>query len=108
MPQFLMQIAYSSDSLAAQIKSPQDRIEIVGKQVAESFGAKILAGGYSFGEYDIALIVEVPSDTTMAAIAIAFGAGGAVKSTKTTALISGAQWIDAMKQAAKSTYRPVR
>jgi len=47
------QVAYTAESLAAQIKNPQDRLEIVSKQIADAVGAKILSGGYSYGEYDV-------------------------------------------------------
>src|SRR5581483_2692723 len=47
MPQYLYQVAYTPESLAAQMKHPQDRLQIVGKQLADAVGAKILAGGYS-------------------------------------------------------------
>ena len=60
MPQYLYQVAYTSESLAAQIKNPQDRLEVVGKQLNDAVGARILAGGYSDGEYDISVIVEAP------------------------------------------------
>jgi hypothetical protein len=33
MPQYLYQVAYTSESLAAQIKNPQDCLEVVGKQI---------------------------------------------------------------------------
>ena len=46
MPQYLYQVAYTSESLAAQIKNPQDRLEVVGKQITDAVGARILAGGY--------------------------------------------------------------
>ena len=71
MPQYLYQVAYTSESLAAQIKNPQDRLELVGKQIADAVGAKILGGGYSYGKYDIAALVEAPDDVTMAAVAVA-------------------------------------
>jgi uncharacterized protein with GYD domain len=110
MPQYLYQVAYTPESLAAQIKSPQDRLEIVGKQLADAVGAKILGGGYSFGEYDIAIIVEAADDVTMAAVAVAIASGGAVKAAKTTPLLSGAQWVAALKKApaVSAQYRPAR
>ena len=108
MPLYLYQIAYTPESLAAQMQNPQDRLEVVGKQLAESAGVKIVAGGYSFGEYDVAAIVEAPDDTTMAAIALAIAAGGAAKVAKTTPLLSGAQWVAAMQKAPSITYRPAR
>ena len=106
MPQYLMQLSYTSESLAAQMKNPQDRIDVVGKQLAETESAKIVGGGYSFGEYDIAIILEVADNTAMAAVAIALSAGGALKASKTTPLLNGTQWIDAMKRASSSAYRP--
>lgn len=108
MPQYLYQLAYTPESLAAQMKNPQDRLEVVGKQLAESAGVKIVGGGYSFGEYDIAVIVEAADDTTMAAVAIALAAGGAIKVARTTPLLNGAQWVAAMQKAPSITYRPAR
>ena len=99
MPHYLYQVAYTPDSLAAQIKNPQDRLQIVGKQLTDAVGAKILAGGYSCGEYDVAVIVEAADDVTMAAVAVAIAAAGAVKAAKTTPLLTGAQWVAALKKA---------
>ena len=110
MQQYLYQVAYTPESLAAQIKNPQDRLELVGKQLADAVGAKILGGGYSFGEYDVSIIVEAADDVTMAAVAIAIAAGGAVKAAKTTPLLSGPQWVAALKKApaVSAQYRPAR
>jgi uncharacterized protein with GYD domain len=104
---YLYQAAYTPESLAAQIKDPKDRLEVVGKQL-ESAGAKILTGGYSFGEYDVVAVVEAPDDTTMAAVAVAIAAGGAVRDARTTRLLDGAEWVDALKKAPSVGYRPAR
>jgi uncharacterized protein with GYD domain len=110
MPRYLYQVAYTSESLAAQIKSLQDRLELVGKQIADAVGARIVAGGYSYGEYDVSAIVEAPDEATMAAVAIAIAAGGAVRAAKTTPLLSGAQWVAALKKApaVSAQYRAAR
>jgi uncharacterized protein with GYD domain len=110
MPQYLYQVAYTPESLAAQIKSPQDRLQIVGKQITDAVGAKILAGGYSYGKYDVSVIVDAPDDVTMAAVALAIAAGGAVKAAKTTPLLSGSQWVAALQKApaVSAQYRPAR
>jgi uncharacterized protein with GYD domain len=110
MPQYLYQLAYTPESLAAQIKNPQDRLEVVGKQIADSVGAKILGGGYSYGEYDVSIIIEAPDEVTMAAVALAIAAAGAAKSAKTTPLLSGPQWVAALKKApaVSAQYRPAR
>ena len=56
------------------------------------------------------MIVEAPDEVSMAAVAIAIAAGGAVKAAKTTPLLSGAQWVAAMEKAPEvgAQYRPAR
>jgi len=46
----------------------------------------------------------------MAAVALAIAAGGAVKAGKTTALLSGPQWVAALKKApaVSAKYRPAK
>ena len=77
--------------------------------------ARPLAGSWfgawlCFGEYDFIIIADVPSVESMAAIALAVAAGGAIKASKTTALMTGAQGVDALKKAATvaKTYKPAR
>ncbi len=107
MPMYMYQCAYTTESLAAQMKDPQDRLEVVAKQF-EPAGVKMLAGGFSFGEYDVVTIMESPDDTTVAAVAIAIAAGGAVRNQRTTRLLSGAEWVDALRKATSIGYRPAR
>ncbi len=108
MTQYLYQAAYTPESLAAQMKNPADRLAQVGAMIEQSVEAKIIGGGFSFGEYDVAVIVEAADDTTMAAVAIAIAAGGAIRSAKTARLLSGDEWIAAMKQASSIAYTPAR
>ena len=63
MAHYLVQASYSSGSWAAQIKNPQNRIEQVGKMFA-SKGVKFLSGYYSFGEFDLCLILEGPDNVS--------------------------------------------
>ena len=109
MPRYLYQAAYTPESLAAQIKDPKDRLEVV-RPALEAAGGTLVAGGYPFGEYDVLAIYEAPDDTAAAALALAFGAGGAVKAAKTTRLLSGQEWTDALRKAQgiAPQYRPAR
>lgn len=107
MALYMYQIAYTPESLAAQIKNPQDRIEVT-RPAVEAMGARVLAGGYSFGEYDALIIYEAAEDTTAASIAVAVAAGGAVKSARTTKLLGGQEWIEALRRAQGSQYRAAR
>jgi uncharacterized protein with GYD domain len=107
MPLYMYQAAYTAESMAAQIKEPQDRIEAV-RPSFEAMGATILAGGYPLGEYDVLAIYEAPDDATAAALAMAIAAGGATRSAKTTRLLSGAEWIESLRKAQGSRYQPAR
>jgi uncharacterized protein with GYD domain len=107
MALYLYQAAYTAESLAAQIREPQDRIEAV-RPALDAMGARILAGGYPFGEYDVLVLYEAPDDTTAASVALAVAAGGAVKSARTTRLLSGQEWIESLRKAQGSQYRPAR
>jgi uncharacterized protein with GYD domain len=105
MPLYMYQAAYTAESVAAMIKNPVDRLEVV-KPALDAMGIKIVAGGYPFGEYDIVLVLEAPDDTTAAASALAVAAGGAARSAKTTRLLSGEEWIESLRKAQGSQYQP--
>ena len=107
MALYMYEVAYTPESVAAQIKEPQDRIEAV-RPAIEAMGAKIVMGGYPLGEYDALIIVEAPDDTTVSSVALAVTAGGAVKSSKTTRLLNGQERIEALRKAQGSQYRPAR
>ncbi|TME99508.1 MAG: GYD domain-containing protein [Chloroflexi bacterium] len=109
MPLYMYEGAYTPESLAAQIREPRDRIEVV-KPAFDAIGAKILAAGYPFGQYDVIVVYEAPNDTAAASLALAVAAGGAVKAAKTTKLLSGQEWIASLTGAQKVApqYRPAR
>ena len=104
---YMYQASYTAESMAAQIKDPQDRIEAVRPSL-DALGAKILAGGYPFGDYDVLVIYEAADDTVAASVAMAVAAGGAVSSAKTTRMLTGAEWVESLRKAQGSTYRPAR
>ncbi|MGC2330988.1 MAG: GYD domain-containing protein [Candidatus Acidiferrales bacterium] len=106
MSLYLIQAAYSQEALRAMTQNPQDRTSALRGPV-ESLGGKIHSLFLSFGEYDAVLLLEMPSNVAAAAIALALGAGGACKSIQTTPLLTVAEGIEALKQAAGSGYHPL-
>src|SRR5215831_18285039 len=110
MPLYMYQAAYTPESWAAQLKNPQNRIETVGRQACEAVGGKLVGGWYCFGDYDLVIIADVPSNEAMSAIALAIAAGGAIKSSKTTVLMSGSEIVGALKKATAVAkgYKPAR
>ena len=105
MPHYLQQVAYTIEGWKALVKKPQNRIEAV-RPVIEKLGGKIEGGWLTFGDYDVLLIIEIPSNVDITAIAMAFAAGGACKAVKTTPLLTLDEAVEAMKKAGKSGYRP--
>jgi len=105
MQHYLFQGSYSAEGWDALVKNPQDRFEAI-RPVVEKLGGKVEHGWLAFGDHDIVAILNMPDNVSAAALAIAFSAGGAVKSAKTTPLITTAEGVEAMKKAATCGYRP--
>ena len=82
----------------------------MGRSASEAVGGKLVGSWYCFGEYDLMIIVDVPGNESMAAIALAISAGGAIKSAKTTVLMSGDEAVAGMKkaEAVAKVYKPAR
>ena len=106
MPQYLIQVAYTSEAIQTLIKHPQSRTEVVRASV-EKLGGQLIGNWASFGEYDTIVIVDMPSNIEASAIALAVAGGGSCKSVKTTPLLSAAETLEAVKRAAGSGYQPV-
>jgi uncharacterized protein with GYD domain len=106
MPLFLTQVAYTHEAWQALIHNPQNRMDAI-RPAIEKLGGKVISGYFAFGDYDTIAILELPDNVAAAAIAIAFAAGGACKSVKTTPLMTTAEGIEALKKAAGTGYKPV-
>jgi uncharacterized protein with GYD domain len=104
MNHYLLQVAYTQEAWAALLAQPHDRTEAV-RPVIEKLGGKMTHAWYAFGDYDVVAIVEMPGNVEAAAFSLAASAGGALKSIKTTPLMTSAEAIDAMKKAAQSGYK---
>jgi uncharacterized protein with GYD domain len=105
MALYMYQASYTSEAWAEQLKNPQNRLEQM-RPVVEAVGGKLLAFYYAFGEYDVVVIMEAPDNVSISALSLAVAAGGAVKSGKTTVLMSVEDGIEAMRKAGGTGYRP--
>lgn len=101
---FLLQVGYTPEAWANLIAHPHDRIDAV-RPVVEKLGGKINHAWFAFGDYDLVAVIEMPGNVEAAAFSLAASAGGAVRTIKTTPLLSTAEGIEAMKKAAKSGYK---
>ena len=110
MPMYMYQAAYTPESWAAQMKNPQNRVETVARQMCEAAGGKFVGGWFCFGDYDLMIIADLPDNESMAAVALAVGAGGSMKASKTTVLMTAAEGLTALNKAAAiaKQYTPAR
>lgn len=105
MAYYLLQGAHTAESWKSLVKKPVDRIEVV-RPIIEKLGGSVVGSWYSFGDYDVVLIMQMPDNVSAAAFSLAVAASGSFKSHKTTPLITIAEGIEAMKKAGASGYRP--
>ncbi len=107
MPRYLVQVAYTPEAWAAQLKNPQNRMEAI-QPLFDRIGGRIECFYYAFGEHDVVVVYDAPDNVSAAAISLAVTAGGAVKAIQTTPLMTVEEGMQAMRKAAElqSAYRP--
>ena len=105
MPLYLTRFSYTPATWAKLIQNPEDR-RAAAKQYIEAVGGKLHGFWYAFGTHDGYTLWEAPDDVSMAAVALAINAGGALRSLETTVLLSVEDTIDALRRAERIRYRP--
>jgi uncharacterized protein with GYD domain len=105
MPLYLTKFSYTPETWARLIDNPEDRRK-AAQQYIEAVGGKLHGFWYAFGAHDGYTLWEAPDNVSMAAVALAITAGGALSSLETTVLLTVDETIDALRQAGQVRYRP--
>ena len=105
MPMYLTKFSYKPETWERMIANPEDRRN-AARAYIESIGGKLHGFWYAFGEHDGYNLWEAPDNVSMAAVALALGAGGALSSVNTTVLLTVEETLDALRKAEKVKYRP--
>jgi uncharacterized protein with GYD domain len=105
MPFYLTRFSYTPETWARLIKHPEDR-RAAARQYIESVGGKLHGFWYAFGAHDGYNLWEAPDNVSMAATALAIGAGGALRSLETTVLLTVEETVAALQKAGTISYRP--
>ena len=105
MPLYLSKFSYTPETWARMITNPEDRRAAAQKYI-ESVGGKLHGFWYAFGTHDGYNLWEAPDNVSMAAVALAIGAGGALSSLETTVLMSVEDTLGALRKAGEVRYRP--
>ena len=105
MAYYMIQAAFTPESWAKLVKSPEDRKAAIAPMV-EQLGGRLENYWFAFGDYDSVVIVQVPDNITAAALSLAAAAAGALKAIKTTPLMTMEEGMEAMRKAGGAGYRP--
>ena len=101
---YLTRFSYTPETWARLVKNPEDR-RVAARQYIESVGGKLHGFWYAFGEHDGYNLWEAPDNVSMAAVAIAIGGGGALRSIDTTVLLTVDETIAALQKSASIAYK---
>jgi uncharacterized protein with GYD domain len=104
MPLYLTKFSYSPQTWARLIGNPEDRRK-AAQEYVESVGGKLQGFWYAFGAHDGYTLWEAPDNVSMAAVALALSAGGALSSVETTVLLTVDETMDALHRAGQVRYR---
>jgi uncharacterized protein with GYD domain len=104
MPLYLSKFSYTPETWARMIQNPEDRRKAAQAYI-ESVGGKLHGFWYAFGSEDGYNLWEAPDNISMAAVALAIGGGGALRSLETTVLMSVDDTIAALHKAGQIRYR---
>jgi uncharacterized protein with GYD domain len=104
MPLYLTRFSYTPETWAKLIGNPEDRRKAAQSYI-ESVDGKLHGFWYAFGEHDAYTLWEAPDNASMAAVALAITAGGALSSLETTVLLTVDETLDALRMAQQVGYR---
>ena len=104
MPLYLSKFNYTPETWARLIGNPEDRRKAAQSYI-ESVGGKLHGFWYAFGSYDGYTLWEAPDNVSMAAVALAISAGGALSSLETTVLLTIDETLDALRKAQQVKYQ---
>jgi uncharacterized protein with GYD domain len=102
---YLTRFSYTPVTWAKLIKNPEDRRAAAQKYI-EAVGGKLHGFWYAFGDHDGYNLWEAPDNVSIAAVAMAISAGGALSSFQTIPLLTVEETLAAMKKASSISYRP--
>jgi len=99
MPKFLVQGSLSKEGITGVMADGGSRRHLVVKQAVESMDGTLEAFYFAFGHTDVVALVDLPTNTAAAALAMAISSTGAVSSLTTTPLLTAEEVDGAVKMS---------
>jgi uncharacterized protein with GYD domain len=107
MSHYLIEVGYTPQAWSNQVENPQNVTERIAPAI-KACGGKIESMYYAFGDADLVGIIDFPKPEDAAAFALAVTANGALRSYRTTPLLTVDQGMAAMTRAkqVRKVYTP--
>ena len=86
MPKYLCQGSYTDQGLQGLLKEGGSQRRAMVEQLAKDLGGKLETFYFAFGSDDFVILLDLPSNVDMAAVAMVANASGGVKSRITVLL----------------------
>ncbi len=102
MPKYLIQASYVGEGVKGLLKDGGTRRRAAAEAAAKSLGGSLESFYFAFGDTDAYLVVDLPDNVAMSALALTVGATGVVR-CKTTVLLTPEE-VDKVVQKT-ATYR---
>lgn len=87
MPKFLCEASYTAEGMRGVLKEGGSSRRTAVEKLVSNMGGSLESFYFAFGDNDVFLVVDLPSNADMAAVAMTVGSSGAVN-IKTTVLLS--------------------
>ncbi|MBV9176244.1 MAG: GYD domain-containing protein [Nitrososphaeraceae archaeon] len=94
MSQYILLINWTQQGIS-KIKESSDRYNSF-KASVEKAGGKVIGGYYTFGEYDVIIIIEAPNDEVVMSLMLKVGSAGNVR-TKTLKAFTAEEGMNIIK-----------
>lgn len=99
---YLCRAKLTQDAMDRLVKSPEDRL-IAMTRVLKEIGGRLQHYFFSFGDYDIVLLFELPDNVSAASLSMAMSATGSCSDVETTPLLTMPEAVQAMERAGAAT-----
>jgi uncharacterized protein with GYD domain len=105
---FILQGRFTSQYLKGGLAAPEDRTAAMSR-LCEQAGGRLINLYYTLGQYDFALISEMPDATSAVLLPLVITAGGAVTDTVTSPAFTSAEGKELFERAGRiaGSYRPM-
>ena len=107
MAHYLIEVGYTAEAWSAQVEAQANVVDRITPAL-KACGGRIESIYYAFGDADLIGIMDFKTPEDAAAFALAVTASGALRSYKTTPLLTVEQGIASLKRAAQArkSYTP--